>query len=223
MVFFFLIHKMKEQTEILRTDHNIQYSPKSIQKTVNMNNVFSKCPGLHMSTRRDEKEISFQRPVHSQMKTEKAACALRRKTSSSHGSLENKDLAWRGVRSTFFFPRWTSWLLVFEWFLKTLAEGPSSSCQGNRCAESETGEEKILKALEHHQTGEASTHEQVERALRSSRASLNDSLSVYRAAAVQHRIFLSAWTRVSGIWFSLICSFHCQWFIPPVLSYPPCV
>lgn len=93
---------MKEQTEILRTDHNIQYSPKSIQKTVNMNNVFSKCPGLHKSTRRDEKEISFQRPVHSQMKTEKAACALRRKTSSSHGSLENKDLAWRGVRSTFF-------------------------------------------------------------------------------------------------------------------------
>ena len=101
--------------------------------------------------------------------------------------------------------------------------GPQLSCQENRCAESETGEEEILKALEHHQTGEASTHEQAERALRSFQASLNDSLSVWRTTAVPHRIFLSARTRVSGIWFSLICSFYCQWLIVPVLSYPRCL
>lgn len=76
---------------------------------------------------------------------------------------------------------------------------PALPFEGNRCAESEKGEELILKALEHQQTGEAPTHEWAERALRSSRASLNDSLSAYRTAAVQLNIFLYGRTRASGI------------------------
>lgn len=50
-------------------------------------------------------------------------------------------------------------------------------CERNRCRESETGEEEILKALEHHQTGKTPTHSRAEKALRSSQASLNGSLS----------------------------------------------
>lgn len=53
----------------------------------------------------------------------------------------------------------------------------SPLCERNRCEESETREEEILKALEHHQTGKTPTHNRAEKALRSSQASLNGSLS----------------------------------------------
>lgn len=86
------------------------------------------------------------------------------------------------------------WSVSEDW-----RRAPALPLEGNRCAESEKGEELILKALEHQQTGEAPTHERAERALRSSRASLNDSLSAYRTAAVQLSIFLYGRTRASGI------------------------
>lgn len=67
-------------------------------------------------------------------------------------------------------------------------------CERNRCRESETGEEEILKALEHHQTGKTPTHSRAEKALRSSQASLNGSLSANwttqpPAQTEQHDVF----------------------------------
>lgn len=61
--------------------------------------------------------------------------------------------------------------------VQTLVRDPSPLRQRNRWEESETREEEILKALEHHQTGKTPTHNQAEKALRSSQASLNGSLS----------------------------------------------
>lgn len=61
--------------------------------------------------------------------------------------------------------------------VQTLVKDPSLLCERNRCEESETREEEILKALEHHQTGKTPTHNRAEKALRSSQASLNGSLS----------------------------------------------
>lgn len=54
-----------------------------------------------------------------------------------------------------------------------LARDPGPFCKRNRCGENETREEKILKALEHHQTGKTPTHKQ--KKLLSSQASLNGS------------------------------------------------
>lgn len=55
-----------------------------------------------------------------------------------------------------------------------LARDPGIFCKRNRCVENETWEEKILKALEHHQTRKTPTHKQ-KKLLRSSQASLNGS------------------------------------------------
>lgn len=106
-----------------------------------------KCP----RPRGGEDETSFKSLVRSQMNEFK-----RVKASSSPGF---QDPVCRGVRAQdgtykdeIIFP-------VLGVILKSVAEGPGSPHRGNRCAESETGEEEILKALEHHQTGEAPTHE----------------------------------------------------------------
>lgn len=50
---------------------------------------------------------------------------------------------------------------------QTLVRDPGPLRKRNRCGESETREEKILKALEHHQTGKTPTHKQ-KKPLRSS-------------------------------------------------------
>lgn len=67
---------------------------------------------------------------------------------------------------------------------------PSPLCKRNRCEESETREEEILKALEHHQTGKTPTHNRAEKALRSSQASLNGSLSANCATQPPQRTTL---------------------------------
>lgn len=111
---------------------------------------------------------------------------------------------------------------------------PSPLCKRNRCEESETREEEILKALEHHQTGKTPTHNRAEKALRSSQASLNGSLSANCATQPPQRTTLlllptqnlqerwvNEWASVFS--FSLIFSFYSKWFIPKVLWYLPSV
>lgn len=68
----------KAQTKILHTDHNIQYPPppNQIQRPVNTNNVFSKCPRRHESARGDEREISLQSLPQSQMKSSKGRVCI---------------------------------------------------------------------------------------------------------------------------------------------------
>lgn len=110
----------------------------------------------------------------------------------------------------------------------------------NICEESETREEEILKALEHHQTGKTSTHSWAEKALRSSQASLNGSLSANCAnqpppnlPTLQRTTLLLLSTHMhtsaegkSGRACSLfLWSFHFtgKWFIPKVLWFLPSV
>lgn len=111
---------------------------------------------------------------------------------------------------------------------------PSPLCKRNRCEESETREEEILKALEHHQTGKTPTHNRAEKALRSSQASLNGSLSancatqppqVNDAISSPHPNLQERWENewASVLSFSLIFSFYSKWFIPKVLWYLPSV
>lgn len=61
--------------------------------------------------------------------------------------------------------------------VQTLVRDLTPLRERSRCEESETREEKILKALERHQTGKTPTHNRAEKALRSSQVSLNGSLS----------------------------------------------
>lgn len=70
-----------------------------------------------------------------------------------------------------------SGLKPFSKEVQTPVRDSSLICQKNRCEESETSKEEILKALEHHQTGKTPTHSRAKKALRSSQASLNGSLS----------------------------------------------
>lgn len=70
-------------------------------------------------------------------------------------------------------------LFISTWiFLRSadFCEGHWSTLWKKQMWGTESREEEILKALEHHQTGKTPTHNRAEKALRSSRASLNGSL-----------------------------------------------
>lgn len=123
--------------------------------------------------------------------------------------------------------------IPFKLFLSTpilkvqqpLVRDPSPFCKRNRCGENETWEEKILKALEHHQTGKTPTHKQ-KKPLRSSQASLNGSFSANCTTqpptpTERHHFFspsesdgvLTEGVGVHALFFSLIFSFYCQRFM----------
>lgn len=90
-------------------------------------------------------------------RVQKAACALRRKTSPTHGSLENQDPAWRGVRSrikttkmgsfSFLFRRWTSRLLVFEWFRRHSQRAPALPAKETDVHNLRRGKRRSLRHL----------------------------------------------------------------------------
>lgn len=70
-------------------------------------------------------------------------------------------------------------LFISTWiFLRSadFCEGHQSTLWKKQMCGTESREEEILKALEQHQTGKTPTHNRAEKALRSSRASLNGSL-----------------------------------------------
>lgn len=188
-------HKYHSNTEL----HNIQqysFPPNQMKRQLNMNNMFSKCPRLHIRAHRGIKKqkISFKALSVTTWRVlfQKAMCSLwEKEKSSSHGppckykcgraSLERcsvecttfKKIIFnafnhlQNVASLFYFT--CTWMEILFW-TETLVEvqqtrvrDPGPLCERNRCGESETGEEEILKALEHHQTGKTPTHNRAEK------------------------------------------------------------
>lgn len=201
-------HKYHSNTEL----HNIQqysFPPNQMKRQLNMNNMFSKCPRLHIRAHREIKRqkisfkalsvttwrVLFQKAVFIMGKRKIFISCPPCKLKCGRASLERcsvectmfKKIIFnafnhlQNVASLFYFT--CTWMEILFWtdtlveVQQTVVRDPSPLCGGNRCGESERGEEEILKALEHHQTGKTPTHNRAKKDLRSSQASLNGSLS----------------------------------------------
>lgn len=114
-------------------------SPVIKRQRVNANNMFSKCPRLQVRAHKLNKIYVFM----------KSCFPDGGGSTSPH------------TQGLVFFPKRNPFLgislLISASVLKSVRV-PGRCKDRNRCVESDAGEEEILKALEHHETGKTPTH-----------------------------------------------------------------